>query len=98
MHVRVCLQTEQLVDRDRPHLAHPAQVVPQEVDDHQVLGTVLGACPELLAQRCVLRAPAPRGAGPLDRPRLDLPAAGDPQEALRGGAEDGQIAKAKEAP
>ena len=57
--------------RTRARLADPAEVVAQDVDDHHVLGLVLGAGEELAGQCPVLvPRPAPR-ARALDRVRAD---------------------------
>ena len=48
--------------RTRARLAHPAEVVAQDVDDHHVLGLVLGAREQLAGQRPVLVARRGRAA------------------------------------
>ena len=41
MHRAVGLDREQVGDLDRANLRHAAEVVAQEVDDHQILGALL---------------------------------------------------------
>ena len=77
MHGRVVLDDHQLGDADAADLADPAEVVAQQVDDHQVLGVGLLVFGQLGPQRLVaLRVLRARGR-PLDRPRLDAALAVD---------------------
>ncbi len=63
--------------------ADPAKVVAQDVDDHHVLGPVLGAGEELTGERPVLGAVAPPRSGALDRVRRDGSVRVERQERLR---------------
>ncbi len=62
-------------ERGKPHAAelrHPADVVPSEIHQHQVLGTLLRVGGQLGREcRVLLRRGAAR-AGPGDRPEGDL--------------------------
>ena len=49
---RVVLDGEQRRHLDRAELAHPAEVVADEVDDHHVLGPVLGGEARRRSARC----------------------------------------------
>ncbi len=78
----------------RADLAHPPQVVAQQVNDHEVLGPVLLARTQAPRQVPVfLSRPSPRPCS-LDRTRVHSPPV-QPQEALRRGAEDAQTSKGK---
>ncbi len=75
----VLLQREQLLHHHAAGLGHPRQVVPQQVHDHHVLGTVLLALLQLSRKRCIaFRVLAPR-PGALDRAGLQ-PSSIYPQE------------------
>ena len=50
---------------DRAELADPAEVVAEQVDDHEVLGAVLRVGPQVLGEPQVLGRLAPRGRVPL---------------------------------
>ena len=69
----VALDLEERLDADAPRPADATQVVATEVDQHHVLGPLLGVGQQLLRHRRVLRrvAAAPAGAG--DRARGDAP-------------------------
>ena len=82
MHVGVALQGKQLRYADRAGLAAATQVVAQQVDDHQVLGTILGAADQLIGIGLVVCSAGTARAGALDRSRLHAPPA-DLQETLR---------------
>ena len=56
------LEPAQARDADAPRPADPAEVVAQDVDDHHVLGAVLGARQQLARERPVLRARRGRAA------------------------------------
>ena len=51
-----------LLDLDRPVLAHAAEVVAAEVDEHHVLGPLLGVGEQLLGDRAVLLGGVRRAA------------------------------------
>jgi hypothetical protein len=89
--VREALDLRVAGDRDGADLAHAAEVVAREVDEHHVLRALLGIAGERGRQPLVLRRvrAAPDGAG--DRPRLDRAAAA-PHEHLRRRAENGRFA------
>src|SRR4029079_10048954 len=53
-HVAVALDLHVLADRHGPRTRDPAQVVPTEVDEHDVLGTLLRVGLELLGEQRVL--------------------------------------------
>ncbi len=96
VHGRVVLDHHQLGDGDAADLADDAEVVAQQVDDHQVLGVGLFVVGQLGLQRRVLgRVGGARGR-PLDRPRLDPALAVDREEALRRGADHGDLAELEE--
>ena len=96
MHVRVGLDDHQLVHGDRAVLAHPAEVVAAQVDQHHVLGALL-----LVGQQLLGRAPGPprpwrraaacrrSGAG-LTRAALHL------DQRLRRGAGDLEVLEVEE--
>ena len=85
MHVGEAFQPRQLLDLDAAQPAHPAQIVAQKVDDHQVFGLVLFAVDQVAGQLLVLgRSPAP-GPGSLDRPGRDMAAGRQFQEPFRRG-------------
>ena len=67
----VALDEELVGDADGADLGHPADVVAPEIEQHQVLGALLGIGEQLLLQRLVLvrRRPARPRAG--DRPDRD---------------------------
>ena len=51
---RVALEREQLRDADGAGRAHARQIVAHQVDNHQVLGAILGALGERRAERGVV--------------------------------------------
>ena len=59
--VRVGLDHHQLVDLDRAVLADAAEVVAAEVDQHHVLGPLLGVVDERSARRRSSSSSPPRG-------------------------------------
>ena len=63
--------------------AHARQVVAHEVDDHQVLGAILGALGERLTERGIVLGTDTARPRALDRPRLDMTARIDSEESLR---------------
>ena len=86
--VGVGLDDHQLVDLDRAVLADPAEVVAAEVDEHHVLGALLGVLEQALgARRSSSSSPARVGAG--DRPGLDAA----PVTLTRGSGEAPAISK-----
>ena len=92
----VVLEREELGHAHRARRADARQIVAHQVDDHQVLGAILRALGQRLAQRgVVLGADAARPRA-LDRPRLDVAAALDAQEALRRRAHHRHVGKVEE--
>ena len=87
------------LDGEQPghlHAAGPGDagdVVAQQVDDHQVLGALLGAGPQLLPPAGVLRRVPAAGRRPLHRAQQHLPAVADLHEQLRAGAGHGEPAE-----
>ncbi len=68
----VALDHHLLGDADRADLGDAADVVAAEVEQHQMLGLLLGVGQQLLGQPRVLGRVAPRGACAGDRPDGDL--------------------------
>ena len=68
---RVFLNGEELQHFNRPVLTDASQIVPQKIDDHDVLGAILLARAKLRAQTRVIFSALPAPSGALDRPRLD---------------------------
>ena len=94
VHGLVALDRHQVRHVHGADLAHEAEVVAQQVGDHQVLGAVLLARPQLLAE-AASSAGCGRGAGALDRLGLHPAVAPDAQEALGRRAEHGGVAEAQ---
>ena len=97
MHRGEALQHAELGRQHRVVAADPAQVVAQEIDDHHVLGPVLGAGQQLRAQPRILLGRAPARPRALDRPRLDLPPP-QLQEPLRRRRRDRHLAEVEDRP
>ena len=93
---RVALEREQLGDADAAGERHAREVVPHQVDDHQVLRAILGALLERAAERGVVRGIDAARARALDRARLDLPRAVEAKEALGRRAGDGDVPELEE--
>ena len=74
VHGRIGLDREGRIDMDRAGLGHARQVVPHQVDDHQVLGAVLHGRGQLLHRRAVRFRVGRAGAGALHRLDLGLAA------------------------
>ncbi len=72
MHVRVAFQAEQLRHPHRANAAGAAQVVAQQVDNHQVFRPVLGAGQQLGGVGCVFAGRCSAGPGALDRPGFHM--------------------------
>ncbi len=85
--VGVALHLHELGDPDAAGGAHPAEVVASEVDEHEVLGLLLLAPPQLRLELDVALRGGPAAAGAGDRVVLDV-APGDPDEHLGRGADD----------
>src|SRR5450432_127320 len=88
---RVALEREQLGDAHAAGERHAGEVVPHEVDDHQVFCSILDALLEGAAERGIVRGIDAPGAGALDRAGFDLARGVQAQEALgrRAGDRDG---------
>ena len=69
--VRVGLDDHELLDLDRAVLADAAQVVSPQVDEHHVLGALLGIGEKVLGVAAVLLLVGAARVGARDRPRLD---------------------------
>ncbi len=74
--------------RTVPGPADAAEVVAQDVDDHHVLGAVLGARQKFARERPILRGVAPARTSALDRIGLDDAFGIDRQERLGRGGEE----------
>ncbi|MCY1420240.1 hypothetical protein D9M71_358550 [compost metagenome] len=92
MHVGIALQREQLRHPHRARPAAAAEVVAQQVDDHQVFRAVLFAGQQFRGVGGVLRRRASARAGALDRAGFHL-AAVQLDETLRRQAENGALRK-----
>ena len=92
MDVLVALQPAQLLHANAPRPADAAQIVPQEIDDHDVFGPILLAAAKFVGRPAVLCRVDGSRPGALDRPRLDG-AGGHLQEPLGRGADDLEIAQ-----
>ena len=76
-------------------LADAAEVVAAEVDQHHVLGPLLGVVDQALGEAAVLLLVCAARVGAGDRPRLD-PVAADLDQRLRRGAGDLEVAELEE--
>ena len=70
--VAVVLDLHELVDADRPRRRDAAQVVAAQVDEHDVLGSLLLVGEQVGAQAAVLGGVTPRGRVPGERAREHL--------------------------
>ena len=85
VHMSVRLGHHELLDAHRPRRAHAPEVIALEVDQHDVLGALLGMRDESGGLCAVFfRLPAARPS-PCDGSRLDLGTA-DPDQTLGRGA------------
>ena len=93
----VALEREELGDAHRARRADARQVVAHQVDDHQVLGAILGALGQRLARaRASCSGPTPRGRVPLIGRVSTWPRGVDAQEALGRRAEHRRIGQVEE--
>jgi len=83
------------LEREQPRHAHGAgptdlaQIVPQQIDNHHVLGEILRARLQFTRELGILRERQSARPRALDRPRFDLArTCVDPQEALGRNARD----------
>src|SRR5690554_7980408 len=90
VHIGVALDAEQLGYSNAAEGAAAAQVVAQQIDDHQVLCAVLGAVAQLFGQSTVRFGIDAPGAGALDRAGFHLTVA-DLEEAFGGQAEQAVV-------
>ena len=86
---RGSFQPAQPRDADRAGLADAAEVVAQDVDDHHVLGAVLGAGQQLAREPAILGAVAAARSRALDRVGGDQRRRVDREERLRRGRQEG---------
>src|SRR2546428_14046782 len=82
MHVRERAGALQERHVHAAELAHLAEVVPLQVDDHHILCGVFLAREEFPREALILSGRSTAGPSPLDRTGLDVPAA-DAQEPFR---------------
>ena len=94
-HVAVVLDRHEALDVDRPVLAHPAEVIAPEVDEHHVLGPLLGIGQQLLGDPAVLLGVLAARPGAGDRAGGDPPA-GDRDQRLGARAGDLEVAEVQE--
>ena len=83
----VALHLPQARNRDRAGRRDAPEIVPQQVDDHDVLGPFLGVGGELFGKGPVLLEPAAARARPLHRPRPQ-PSLSQGEEELRGSGQN----------
>ena len=83
------LEAAEARDANGARPADPSEVVAQDVDDHHVLGAVLGAGQQLARERPVRGGVAPARAGALDRIGLDDAVRVDREERFGRGREEG---------
>ena len=95
VHGLVGLDPHQLGHLDAADLADAAEVVAQQVDDRHVLGPALLVGAQRRGEARVLVRGRAAAAGALDRPRFRPALAVDREEALRRGAQHGEVAEAQ---
>ena len=86
-HVAVLLDFHVLADGDGARPRHPTEVVPAEIDEHDVLGPLLWVTLELLGEEPILALVGAAGPGAGDRVGRQLVAL-DLEEELRARADD----------
>ena len=94
-HVAVVLDLHHLLDVNAAVLAHPAEVVAAEVDEHHVLGALLLVGEQFLGDPAVLLGCCSARTGAGDRPRRDV-APADGEQRLRARAGDLEVAEVEE--
>ncbi len=92
MHEGMALQPAQRFNAHRAIFADAAQIVAQQIDDHDVFGPILGAGLQFTHQAAVIFGSAAARPGPLDGTRFDV-AGLHAQESLRRCAGDHVIAE-----
>jgi hypothetical protein len=90
---RVALEGKQLGDANGARRADARQIVAHQIDDHQVLGAVLGAFRERLAESGIVLRPDAARPRSLDWPRLHVSRRVGPQKALGGCAQHERLGK-----
>ena len=88
----VALDLHELRDVDRPRLADATEVVAREVDQHDVLRTLLGVGQQFLTEHAVLVGVRSTSTRASDRPCLHAPAL-DLHERLRRRADDVRLSR-----
>ena len=96
MHRRVMLEREQFRHAHGARAADARQIVAHQIDDHQVLGAVLGALRQRLAEQAIVFGAEAARHRALDRPRLDMTILVHAQETLGRGADDGDVRRFEE--
>lgn len=92
MHRRERLHSEQFRDGHTARCRNAADIVTQQIDNHQVLGPIFFCDREFCGLPCIfLRIGHPR-AGPFNRPGFNL-TAGDFKKAFRGEAQQTAFVK-----
>ena len=76
------LDGEDVVGADTADGADPVEVVAEQVNDHQVLGTVFAVGGQVFAQLLVITRGVAAGSGALDGFRFDLVVDADPEESF----------------
>ena len=94
-HVAVVLDRHEVLDLDAAVLAHAAEVVAAEVDEHHVLGALLRVGEQLLGDPPVVLGVRPARARAGDRAGRDV-AAGDGDQRLGARAGDLEVAEVEE--
>lgn len=93
--VRIPLDGHEVDDLDGARLADPSQVVASEVDEHEVLGALLGVGDQLVGEGLVLLDGGAARPGARDGVHHRLPVL-DLDEGLRGGPDDVEPVEAEQ--
>src|SRR5215468_7440736 len=93
MHGGEVLEREQLLHSHGPRRADPREIVANEIDDHQVLGSILRALGERTAERGVVFGSYASRSRTLDGPRFNVSVRTDAQKALGRRAQDEGVGK-----
>src|SRR5712691_11466162 len=92
MHGAIAFQSADGLDVDGTVTANPAEIVAHEIDNHDVLRTILWAGEQLGNPGLILGGRRAARPGPFDRSRLDFTRA-HVEEPFRRSAGDSEIAK-----
>ena len=92
LHLRELFQLRKLGHLHRTVFTNFAQIIAQQVYDHDILGPVLAAAQQLVGAGFIFNQSRAAGAGALDRPGFDHSAL-HAQEAFRRGAGDDEFAE-----